>query len=77
MLKSEKNTALVEANSTVVAPLQPKYLKIPAAVRYSSIGRSRLYELMDANAIRSYKIGSARIIDRESLDAFITSQTVK
>lgn len=76
MIALEKQTALALAQSTVEAarPLQPRYIKIPTAVTYSGIGRSTLYELLNAGKIRSHKIGSARVIDRESLDAFIAAQ---
>lgn len=55
-------------------PVTPRWLKISTAVAYSAIGRSTLYELMNAGKIRSHRIGGARVIDRESLDAFISSQ---
>lgn len=76
MLNDEKQTALAEASAAGHhrQPITPGFLKIPAAVAYSGIGRSTLYELMGARKIKSYRIGAARVIDRASLDAFITSQ---
>ena len=76
MLNTEKQTALAEATAagTHRQRLVPGFLKIPAAVAYSGIGRSTLYELMGARRIKSYRIGSARVLCRSSLDAFITSQ---
>lgn len=76
MIKSEKLKALAEAKTagTCRQPITPAYLKVPVAVAYSGIGRSTLYELMGAGKIRSHRIGAARVIDRESLDAFITAQ---
>jgi len=47
---------------------------MPAAVAYSGISRSAIYELLGAGKIQSHRIGASRVIDRESLDAFITSQ---
>jgi excisionase family DNA binding protein len=76
MLKTEKQNALAEAKAagTSRQPITPAFLKVPAAVAYSGIGRSTMYELMGAGKIRSHRIGAARVIDRESLDAFITAQ---
>jgi excisionase family DNA binding protein len=76
MLSHEKQTALAEATaaSTARQPIVPAFLKVPAAVAYSGIGRSTLYELMGERKIKSHRIGVARVIDRASLEAFITSQ---
>ena len=76
MFKSEKQNALAEAQAagTSRQPITPAFLKVPAAVAYSGIGRSTLYELMGERKIKSHRIGSARVIDRASLDAFISSQ---
>lgn len=76
MIKSEKQAALAEAEKAAKPrqPIVPGFLKMPAAVAYSGIGRSTLYELMGVGKIKSYRIGAARVIDRESLDGFITSQ---
>jgi excisionase family DNA binding protein len=76
MLQIEKQNALAEATAASIArqPIVPGYLKIGTAVIYSGIGRSTMYELMGAGKIKSYRIGAARVIDRASLDAFITSQ---
>lgn len=76
MLKSEKETVLAIANApgNPRQPVTPRWLKVPAAVAYSGICRSTIYELMNARKIKSHLIGAARVIDRESLDAFISSQ---
>lgn len=76
MLNTEKQGALAEATaaSTPRHPIMPGFLKIPAAVAYSGIGRSTLYALMGERKVKSHRIGAARVIDRASLDAFITSQ---
>jgi Helix-turn-helix domain len=77
MIKTEKDQALAEANSAAARqPITPRWLKIPAAVAYTGISRSVLYELMNAGKIRSHLIGAARVLDRESLDCFIQDQSV-
>ena len=58
--------------------LSPRWLRIPAAVRYSGLSRSRLYELLSDGKIRSICLKSnkgaergIRLIDRESIDSFM------
>jgi hypothetical protein len=55
----------------------PHWLKIPASVHYSSLSRSKLYELIDEGEVRSVclrskdKTRGVRLISRPSLDAFL------
>jgi hypothetical protein len=58
--------------------LNPRWLRIPAAVKYSSLSRSRLYELLSEGKIRSICVKShkgaergVRLLDRESVDSFM------
>jgi hypothetical protein len=60
--------------------LNPRWLRIPAAVKYSGLSRSMLYELLSAGKIRSISVKSqkwsqrgVRLIDRESIDLFMES----
>ena len=73
MLAIEKDAALTTAQ-TQRNSIVPRWLKIPAAVTYSGICRSRIYDLLNAGKVKSHLIGTARLVDRESLDAFISSQ---
>jgi excisionase family DNA binding protein len=70
MIKPEKEGAV---SAAVTIEIQPRFLRVASAVQYCGIPRSALYELMSGNKIRSYRIGKARLIDRESLDALITA----
>jgi Helix-turn-helix domain len=61
--------------------LNPRWLRIPAAVKYSGLSRSRLYELLSEGTIRSICVKSqkwarrgVRLIDRESIDLFMERQ---
>lgn len=78
MIAPEKHSAIVTANAAAndeqTRYFKPRFLKVSTAAIYSSISRSVLYELMTARKIKSHRIGGARVIDRESLDAFILSQ---
>lgn len=73
-MKSASNTTLPEDGGAV---LKPEWLRIPDAVRFSGIGRSRIYELAKSGAIRSASLRGprqtkgTRLICRESLLAFI------
>ena len=58
--------------------LHPRWLRIPAAVKYSGLSRSRLYELLSEGKIRSICLKShktaergVRLLDRESIDSFM------
>lgn len=42
------------------------------ACRYTSIGRSRLYDFMNAGQLRFKQLGKRRILLREDLDRLIT-----
>jgi hypothetical protein len=59
------------------ATLQPRWLKVPAAVSYSGLSRAKLYVLMAEGQIKSASVRSRgrsrgiRIIDRLSLDEFL------
>ena len=61
--------------------LNPRWLRIPAAVKYSGLSRSRLYELLSEGRIRFICVKSqkwaqrgVRLINRESIDAFMEDQ---
>ena len=61
--------------------LNPRSLRIPGAVKYSGLSRSRLYELLTERRIKSICVKSykaamrgVRLIDRESIDLFMESQ---
>jgi hypothetical protein len=61
------------------ATLQPRWLKVPAAVSYSGLSRAKLYVLLASGEIRSAsvritgKVRGIRVIDRESIDEFLSS----
>jgi hypothetical protein len=56
----------------------PHWLKIPGAVRYSSLSRSKLYELIDEGEVRSVclrskdKTRGVRLVWRPSLDSYLS-----
>ena len=58
--------------------LNPRWLRIPAAVKYSGLSRSRLYELLSEGKIRSICVKShkgaergVRLLDGGSIDTFM------
>jgi hypothetical protein len=61
------------------ATLRPRWLKVPAAVSYSGLSRAKLYLLLASGEIRSAsvrvkgKIRGIRVIDRESIDEFLSN----
>jgi hypothetical protein len=63
--------------------LEPRWLKVGAAVSYSGISRAVLYRILAEGKIRSSSLRSGgalrgiRLIDRASLDAYIESFVAK
>jgi len=64
-----------DQQDTYTAPvtLNPRWLRIPSAVKYSGLSRSRLYELLAQGRIKSICVKShdkafrgVRLVDRES-----------
>jgi hypothetical protein len=57
--------------------LKPRWLRVPAAVSYSGISRAKFYILMSEGQIKSAaicsrgKLRGIRVVDRESIDAFL------
>jgi hypothetical protein len=58
--------------------LPPRWLRIPAAVKYSGLSRSVLYKLLANGKIRSICLRShkntlrgVRLVDREAIDRFM------
>jgi len=71
-------TEIQEDTHSGPVTLNPRWLRIPAAVKYSGVSRSRLYELLSAGKIRSICLKShkgaergVRLLDRESIDSFM------
>lgn len=50
---------------------EPLTVRIPAAIRMTGIGRSKLYELIQSGDIEIVKIGSSTLIPVESLRQLI------
>jgi hypothetical protein len=60
-------------------PLIPRWLRVPAAVKYSGLCRPHLYELTARRKLRSICLKSnkqnargVRLIDRESIDELMS-----
>jgi predicted DNA-binding transcriptional regulator AlpA len=80
MLGFMLTTEIQQDTDTGPVALNPRWLRIPSAVKYSGLSRSRLYELLAQNRIRSICLKShsralrgVRLVDRESIDAFMES----
>jgi hypothetical protein len=73
-------TEIQQATYTGPVTLNPRWLRVPSAVKYSGISRSRLYELISEGRIKSTCLKShrdasrgVRLVDRESIDRFMES----
>jgi excisionase family DNA binding protein len=49
-----------------------RVLRVPEARAYASIGNTQLHELIRSGKIESMKLGTRRLIFRESLDRLIS-----
>ena len=54
-----------------IAPIEPIAFTVADAVAYSGLARSRIYELIGANELASFRVGGRRLILRTALDGFI------
>jgi len=49
-------------------------ITIPAALRASGLGRTKLYELIAKREIASVRVGTRRLVNYASLKAFLNSK---
>jgi excisionase family DNA binding protein len=54
--------------------LEPVTVTIPAALRASGLGRTKLYELIAKREIVSVRVGARRLVNYASLKAFLASR---
>jgi hypothetical protein len=63
--------------------IEPRWLRIPAAVAYSGFSRAKLFTLLSERLIESVSVVSAgkrrgiRVVDRLSIDEFLSSLSKK
>jgi hypothetical protein len=63
------------------ASIQPRYLKVRDAVRYSSISHTSFYELIASGEIRTIAlrkkgtVAGIRLVDLQSLDEFLAKHS--
>lgn len=53
-------------------PVKPVSMRIPDASRYTGLGRSSLYDLMNRGLVRYSKVGTARLLLVADLDKIAT-----
>lgn len=53
---------------------QPLTVRIPEACRMTGIGRSKLYELIQAGEIEIVKVGRMTLVPVDALQGFINAQ---
>src|ERR1700694_5090440 len=80
MLGFMLTTEIQQDTHTGPVTLNPRWLRIPSAVKYSGLSRSRLYELLGQRRIKSICLKShnsalrgVRLVDRLSIDLFMES----
>ncbi len=53
----------------------PRVLRVEEAARALGIGRSLVYDLIRSGRLRSFKVGSRRLIPADAIDDVITALT--
>ncbi|SCL16772.1 transcriptional regulator, AlpA family [Micromonospora nigra] len=56
-------------------PITPRVLRVEEAARALGIGRSLVYDLIRSGRLRSFKVGSRRLIPAAAIDDVITTLT--
>ena len=75
----DTTTASINESIGYSQPLQPEWARIPDAIKFSGIGRSRLYQLFDSGEVLSVclrdpqKVRGIRLINLKSLNDYISS----
>jgi excisionase family DNA binding protein len=59
---------------TEIPSLEPVTLTVPAAMRVSGIGRTKIYEMILNREIESVRVGTRRLIVFASLKARLTNK---
>jgi excisionase family DNA binding protein len=54
--------------------VEPVTVTVSAAIKYSGLGRTKLYELITKGEIESVRVGSRRLINFASLRARLTNK---
>ena len=54
----------------------PRWLRFPAAERYSGLGRTTLTKLIGIREIKAVKVGKSVRISRTSLDEYLERQVI-
>jgi hypothetical protein len=75
----DATTATIAQTIGRCEPLQPAWVRIPDAIKFGGVGRSKLYQLVDEGQIRSVclreqqKVRGIRLINVQSLLDYIES----
>lgn len=59
----------------IPTPITPRVLRVEEAARALGIGRSLVYDLIRSGRLRSFKVGSRRLIPATAIDEVITTLT--
>lgn len=65
-----------ERDGVATERMRPRWIGVPEASAYTSLGRSTLYSLMAERRLAYATIGRRRVISVESLDALIEAEMV-
>jgi excisionase family DNA binding protein len=58
----------------MIQGFEPVTVTVPDAMKYSGLGRTKLYELIAQQKINSTTVGKRRLIEYASLKAFLSAK---
>lgn len=64
----------VEPHDVSSAPMRPITVRIREACRITGIGRTKMYELIQAGHLKTIKVGAITLVSVASIDAYLTKQ---
>jgi hypothetical protein len=74
MLAAHSAAICGEHQMADVITTDPLTVTVPAAMRYSGLGRTKLYQLMANHEVESVRVGTRRLIVFASLKARLTGK---
>ena len=57
--------------------MQKRFFSVREAALYSGLSASLIYQKLQERAVRSYRVGTKIVLDRQDLDAFVMSNEVR
>jgi excisionase family DNA binding protein len=64
----------MKKRTQMMSPVEPLLLTIPQVAALLGLGRTKVYDLIEREGLPSIKLGTARRIPRQALEAWLTKR---